>query len=98
MAPRIFTLLPLTGTSGGQPTRLQVACKVESCRKLASSDVRHLARERHVSASLLRGRRFFARKGHQKRNHLPGCAWRRTAGAGASIRTLKKKPKRGTGR
>src|SRR5712691_5982756 len=39
MAPRIFTLLrsPVTGTSGGQPTRLQVACRVESCRKLASS-------------------------------------------------------------
>src|ERR1700694_356330 len=39
MAPRIFTLLrsPVTGISGGQPTRLQVACKVESCRKLASS-------------------------------------------------------------
>jgi hypothetical protein len=35
----IFTLLrsPVTGTSGGQPTRLQVACRVESCRKLASS-------------------------------------------------------------
>ena len=39
MAPRIFTFLrsPVTGTSGGRPTRLQVACKVESCRKLASS-------------------------------------------------------------
>src|SRR5437870_8326675 len=39
MAPRIFTLLrsPVTETSGGQPTRLQVACRVESCRKLASS-------------------------------------------------------------
>lgn len=38
-APRIFTFLrsPVTGTSGGQPTRLQVACSVESCRKLASS-------------------------------------------------------------
>ena len=24
---------PVTGTSGGQPTRLQVACRVESCRK-----------------------------------------------------------------
>src|SRR5450759_1625776 len=39
MAPRIFTLLrsPVTETAGGQPTRLQVACRVESCRKLASS-------------------------------------------------------------
>src|SRR5438874_4065469 len=39
MAPKIFTLLrcPVTGTSGGQPTRLQVACRVESWRKLASS-------------------------------------------------------------
>src|SRR6266852_6258077 len=39
MAPRIFTFLrsPVTGTSGGQPTRLQVAWRVESCRKLASS-------------------------------------------------------------
>src|ERR1035437_8424889 len=39
MAPRIFTLLrsPVTGTWGGWPTRLQVACSVESCRKLASS-------------------------------------------------------------
>src|SRR5260370_9438267 len=39
MAPRIFTFLrsPVTGTSGGQPTRLQVAWSVESCRKLASS-------------------------------------------------------------
>jgi len=39
MAPRIFTFLrsPGTGTSGGWPTRLQVACKVESWRKLASS-------------------------------------------------------------
>jgi hypothetical protein len=39
MAPRIFKLLrsPVTGTSGGQPTSLQVACRVESCRKLASS-------------------------------------------------------------
>src|SRR5208283_2816938 len=39
MAPRIFTLLrsPVTGISGGWPTRLQVACRVESCRKLASS-------------------------------------------------------------
>src|SRR5260370_41302209 len=27
----------VTGTSGGQPTRLQVAWSVESCRKLASS-------------------------------------------------------------
>ena len=36
---RIFTLLrsPVTGTSGGCPIRLQVACKVESWRKLASS-------------------------------------------------------------
>jgi hypothetical protein len=35
----IFTLLrsPVTGISGGWPTRLQVACRVESCRKLASS-------------------------------------------------------------
>src|SRR5258708_22095449 len=39
MAPRIFTLLrsPVTGISGGHPTRLQVAWSVESCRKLASS-------------------------------------------------------------
>src|SRR5258707_8113541 len=39
MAPRIFTFLrsPVTGTSGGHPTRLQVAWSVESCRKLASS-------------------------------------------------------------
>src|SRR5580693_4976454 len=39
MAPKIFTLLrcPVTGTSGGQPTRLQVVCRVESWRKLASS-------------------------------------------------------------
>src|SRR5437667_4365670 len=39
MAPRIFTLLrsPVTETPGGQPTRRQVACRVESCRKLASS-------------------------------------------------------------
>src|SRR5438270_401736 len=39
MAPKIFTLLrcPVTGTSGGQPIRLQVACRVESWRKLASS-------------------------------------------------------------
>ena len=28
---------PVNGTSGGRPTRLQVACIVESCRKLASS-------------------------------------------------------------
>jgi hypothetical protein len=37
--PKIFTLLrcPVTGTSGGQPIRLQVACRVESWRKLASS-------------------------------------------------------------
>jgi hypothetical protein len=28
---------PVTGTWGGWPTRLQVACSVESCRKLASS-------------------------------------------------------------
>ena len=37
--PQIFTLLrcPVTGTSGGQPIRLQVACRVESWRKLASS-------------------------------------------------------------
>ena len=37
--PRIFTFLrsPVTGTSGGHPTRLQVAWMVESCRKLASS-------------------------------------------------------------
>jgi len=28
---------PVTGISGGWPTRLQVACRVESCRKLASS-------------------------------------------------------------
>src|SRR5439155_17772668 len=39
MAPKIFTLLrcPVTGTSGGQPTRLQVVCRVQSWRKLASS-------------------------------------------------------------
>src|ERR1017187_5851343 len=39
MAPRILMLLrpPVTGISGGCPTRLQVACSVESCRKLASS-------------------------------------------------------------
>src|SRR3990167_9954107 len=39
MAPRILTLLrsPVTGISGGCPMRLQVACRVESCRKLASS-------------------------------------------------------------
>src|SRR5467141_3665897 len=39
MAPKIFTLLrcPVTGTAGGQPIRLQVACRVESWRKLASS-------------------------------------------------------------
>src|SRR5438128_7726165 len=39
MAPRIFTFLraPVTGISGGHPTRLQVAWSVESCRKLASS-------------------------------------------------------------
>src|SRR5260370_20543158 len=39
IAPKIFTLLrcPVTRTSAGQPTRLQVACKVESWRKLASS-------------------------------------------------------------
>src|SRR5690348_2751717 len=39
MAPRIFTFLrsPVTGISGGCPTRLQVAWSVESCRKLASS-------------------------------------------------------------
>jgi hypothetical protein len=28
---------PVTGISGGRPIRLQVACKVESWRKLASS-------------------------------------------------------------
>src|SRR5262249_43192748 len=34
-----FTFLrsPVTGISGGHPTRLQVAWSVESCRKLASS-------------------------------------------------------------
>src|SRR2546425_11881620 len=39
MAPKIFTFFrsPVTGTSGGQPTRLHVAWRVESCRKLASS-------------------------------------------------------------
>src|SRR5437016_12828566 len=39
MAPRILTLLgcPVTGISGECPTRLQVACRVESWRKLASS-------------------------------------------------------------
>jgi hypothetical protein len=39
IAPKIFTVLraPVTGTCGGQPTRLQVACSVESCRKLALS-------------------------------------------------------------
>ena len=39
MAPRILTLLrsPVTGISGGRPMRLQVACRVESWRKLASS-------------------------------------------------------------
>lgn len=39
MAPRILTLLrsPVTGISGGRPIRLQVACRVESWRKLASS-------------------------------------------------------------
>jgi hypothetical protein len=28
---------PVTGISGACPTRLQLACSVESCRKLASS-------------------------------------------------------------
>src|ERR1700758_4764899 len=39
MAPRIFTFLrsPVTGISGGHPTRLKVVWSVESCRKLASS-------------------------------------------------------------
>src|SRR5271169_1555657 len=39
MAPRILTLFrsPVTGICGGWPTRLHVAYKVESWRKLASS-------------------------------------------------------------
>src|SRR5271166_2693850 len=39
MAPKILTLFrcPVTGICGGWPTRLQVAYKVESWRKLASS-------------------------------------------------------------
>src|SRR5439155_8789457 len=39
MAPKILTFFrcPVTGTSGAQPTRLHVAWRVESCRKLASS-------------------------------------------------------------
>src|SRR5207302_5228769 len=55
MAPKIFTLLrcPVTGTSGGQPIRLQVACRVESWRKLASSvKIRTLHREAQTMEQL----------------------------------------------